>query len=374
MLINKKNYMKNIFSKLLIALAASLLFAACKKEAVLTYLDDIKFPPALTTSSDSVSLAPGNDDSSVITFSWPAVVYKVKAPVTYTLQLDLPADTIGTTAWNNAVSVAVGHDVLVKSFKGHDLDSIALTKLGLTGDSVNTVVARVTATLDRPVYSNAVTFTVRPYKAAAALKVLYVPGDYQGWNPGAAPVIREIRGKPAMYEGYIYFPAGGTFQFKMTPQADWNPTAYGDATGTSGNIIVANYAGGNMSVPADGYYELTADLNTNKWTATKTTWAIIGDATPGGWGNDTQMAYDPVAQVWKLTADMKAGGSFKFRANNEWVIDFGIDANNNLVYADNPFFGYTGGLNNLSVPSDGNYTITLDLHNPGNYTYTLAKN
>jgi hypothetical protein len=56
------------------------------------------------------------------------------------------------------------------------------------------------------------------------------------------------------------------------------------------------------------------------------------------------------------------------------VIDFGIDADGNLVYADNPFLGYTAGLNNLTVPSNGNYTITLDLHNSGDYTYTLHKN
>ena len=53
------------------------------------------------------------------------------------------------------------------------------------------------------------------------------------------------------------------------------------------------------------------------------------------------MTYDEANQVWKVTADMLAGGSFKFRANNEWMIDFGVDANGNLVYADNPFFGYT---------------------------------
>jgi len=366
--------MKNILYKLSIILSASLFFAACKKDAVLTYLDDTKFPPSLTASVDSVSLTPANDDSSVITFSWPAVVFKVKAPITYTVQLDVPADTVGGNAWSNAVSIEVGKDVLSKSFRGHDLDSIALTKLGLIADSSNTVVARVVGTLDRPTYSNAVAFKLNPYPPAAALKTLWVPGDYEGWNPPAAPVIKEASGKPGMYEGYIYFPAGGTFQFKMTPQADWTPTAYGDATGNSGDIIVANYAGGNMSVPGAGYYELTADLNTNKWTATNTTWSIIGDATPGGWGNDTQMTYDAANQVWKVTADMIANGSFKFRANNQWNIDFGVDGSGNLIYADNPFFGYTPNLNNLSVPADGNYTITLDLHNSGNYTYDLHKN
>ncbi len=78
----------------------------------------------------------------MITFSWPAVVFKVKAPISYKVQLDVPADTVGSNAWSNAVSIDVGKDVLSKSFRGHDLDSIALTKLGLIADSANTVVAR----------------------------------------------------------------------------------------------------------------------------------------------------------------------------------------------------------------------------------------
>lgn len=365
--------MKQIFRKLFIAFVAVISFAACNKSADLTYLEVVSFPPALTASAKSVSLSTTVNDSTVISFSWPAVAYEIKAPVTYTLELDVPTDTLGTNAWKKAVKIPVGQDVLAKTFKGLDLNLIALNSLGLIKDSVSTVVARVVAYLDRPVHSNSISFTVKPYKSAV-LNVLYVPGDYQGWNPGAASKIAEPLARPGMYEGYVYIPSGGSYQFKMTPQPDWTPTAYGDATGTSGDIIVANYAGGNMSVPGGGYYELTANLNSNKWTATKTTWSILGDASPGGWSTDTQMTYDPVTQVWKLTADMVSGGSFKFRANNAWVIDFGIDNNGKLVYADNPFFGYTPNLNNLSVPVSGNYTITLDLHIPGNYTYILQKN
>jgi starch-binding outer membrane protein SusE/F len=51
-----------------------------------------------------------------------------------------------------------------------------------------------------------------------------------------------------------------------------------------------------------------------------------------------------------------------------------VDAAGKLVYADNPFYGYTAGLNNLTVPADGNYTITLDLHDASNYSYILHKN
>ncbi len=362
--------MKKIFNKIFIAIWVVALFAACKKEGVLTYLDVVNFPPGFTASTNNVAITPNNTDSSIITFSWSPVTFKIDAPVTYKLQLDVPADTIGSNAWSNAVTIDAGSNVLSKSFIGGNLNTIAISQLGLVPDSVNTIVARVVATLDRAVYSNVLAIKFKPYKAATR-NVLWVPGEYQGWNPATAPEIAEAFGRPKMYEGYYYMPGSGPKYFKITSAQDWNHINYGD--GGNGTFSIDGAAGG-LFVPDGGYYELTANLNTNRWTVTKTTWSIIGDATPGGWGSDTQMTYDPVSQVWKLTADMKSGGSFKFRANNEWVIDFGIDSNKKLVYADNPFFGYTGGLDNLSVPSDGNYTITLDLHISQKYTYELKKN
>lgn len=362
--------MKATSNKLFITLMAILMLASCKRDAVLTYMDVVTFPSGVTVSTSSVMLSADNLDSSVITFSWPAVIFKVDAPVTYTLQLDVPADTVGGSAWSNAVSEEIGKDVLSKSYNGSDLNTLALSKLGLIGDSTNTIVVRVKATLDRDVYSNAVAFNVTPYQVFIA-NVLYVPGAYQGWDPSTAPVIAEANGRPKMYEGYYYMPGSGEQDFKYTNARDWNHINYGDG---GNGIFSTDGAAAGLHVADGGYYECTADLNTNTWTATKTIWSIIGDATPGGWNADTQMTYDEANQVWKVTADMVAGGSFKFRANNAWVIDFGIDADGNLVYADNPFFGYTGGLNNLTVPSDGNYTITLDLHNSGNYTYILHKN
>ena len=166
-------------------------------------------------------------------------------------------------------------------------------------------------------------------------------------------------------------PGTGPQYFKYTNAPDWNHTNYGD--GGNGTFSTDGAAGG-LYTSDGGYYELTANMNTNTWTATKTTWSIIGDATPGGWGSDTQMSYDPATQVWKVTVNMLKNGSFKFRANNAVVIDFFIDKSGKIVYADNPFFGYTANLNNLSVPLDCNYTITLDLHVSGKYTYSLVKN
>jgi hypothetical protein len=158
-----------------------------------------------------------------------------------------------------------------------------------------------------------------------------------------------------------------SFVYSLVPD-----TSHGIFT-ANGATLVTN-GGTYLTAPTGGYYELTADLGSNIWTATQTTWSIIGDATPGGWNTDTQMAYDSTKQVWTVTANMIQAGSFKFRANDAWIIDFGIDGTGDLQYADNPFLTYNSTLLNLTVPVDGNYTITLDLHVSGKYTYTIVKN
>jgi len=359
--------MKKLINLTLIAIAS--MTVACHKEAVLTTLAPVSFSAPLTVSPNVAILTAATDSIVVATFKWPAVVYPYKAHVTYTLQADLPADTIGATPWTNAASVTVGKDILTKAFKGSDLNALALT-VGITANDTGKMVFRVQAYQDRNVYSNVVTVTVKPWKPAVAYShgwsVLWVPGDYQGWSPSTAPTVAAEQ--PNIYEGYIYEPAGGTYQFKFTNAQDWNHTNYGD----NGNgTLTTNGAAAGMTLPGPGYYELVCNPVALTWNYTLTTWSIIGDATPGGWTTDTEMAYNPTTQVWTVTAAMLSTGSFKFRANNAWNIDFGIDSNGRLAYADNPAYPYNGSLSNLTVPSSRTYTITLNLQNPNNYTYTV---
>ncbi|TCD08298.1 SusF/SusE family outer membrane protein [Pedobacter frigidisoli] len=344
------------------------LFQSCKKERELTVLKSVSFSSSLTANKSAVILSSATDTSSVVTFSWPAVSFPIKASVTYTLEVDVPADTVGAAAWSKATSVAVGNDVLSKSYKGKDLNDLALS-MGIASGATGNLVFRVKAYQDRATYSKAVSLSVKTYQAQAVYPLLYIPGDYQGWSPSTAPTAAALL--PKIYEAYIYIPAGGTNYFKMTSAKDWDHINYGD--GGAGKISVDGNAAG-LIAPASGYIQVSVNLNTNTWSATKTTWSILGDASPGGWSTDTQLVYNTATQVWTVTADMVSTGSFKFRANNAWTIDFGVDANGKLAYADSPVFGYNGTVNNITVPSSGNYTITLDLHDPSNYNYKLKKN
>ncbi len=372
--------MKNKLSKFLFMLSFASLFVACEKDAELTSQKDVFYPtsPAVTSSVASLVLTEAIDSSNVITFTWPSVNFEYTDKVTYSLQFDVPADTISGTPWSKATTIFVGEKILTKSFLGTDINKMA-KDLGCPTKSLSPLVIRVCATVDRNVYSAPITVTVKPYKKAVVVtSALWIAGDFQIWNFETAPYITPyIPALPLLpnnnlYEGYIYIPAGSGLEYKMYGQPDALPTSYGDAG--SGALVQINADGSNFKAPSEGYYEISADLGKMKWTQTKTTWGIIGDATPGAWTTDTEMTYDATNQVWTVTCDLLNTGSFKFRANKDWKIDFGIDANGKLKYVDNPLFTYDSTNQNLTVAVAGNYTITLDLHTPGDYNYTLKKN
>ncbi len=202
--------------------------------------------------------------------------------------------------------------------------------------------------------------------------VLYVPGAYQDWKPESAPQIGSVAGSTTRFDGYVNFTGSGEQPFKFTDAPDWTHTNYGGGSGSSAGKLDSDGQAGGLTVPAPGYYELTADTSKQTWKATKVTWSVIGNATPGGWEKDTPMTYDADKQVWTVTLAMKADGSFKFRANNAWKIDFGLDSNGKLQYVDNPSFDYNAKFKDMTVPDDGTYTLTLDLHVPGKFTYSMV--
>src|SRR5690606_41699095 len=63
------------------------LLSACKKEPVLTVMEEVIFPKAsFTASATDIVLNEDNEESQLVTFDWGEVKYPIAAPVTYTLQ------------------------------------------------------------------------------------------------------------------------------------------------------------------------------------------------------------------------------------------------------------------------------------------------
>lgn len=345
-------------------------FLSCEDDATLTVLEKVNFAGPPDVSAAEIVITEENKIETLLQISWSEIQFPVEGPVTYTIQFAMPNDTSGVNGWATSVSREIGEDLLATSYSGSELNDLAL-ELGLQPGVEGAIAMRVQGAMSRNIFSPATAIRVTPIDVPEVIDYpsLYIAGDYQGWNIGAPSLISSVN-DDGIYEGYIYIPAGGTNEFKLYAQPDWGPTSYGYES--EGKIMEANFAGANFVAPSDGYFLFMVNLNDMTYQLIKTSWGIIGGATPGGWDSDTPLTYDPETQTWNVTADMKADGSFKFRANNAWALDFGV-VDGRPAYANHPWKPYVD-QPQFTVPSDGNYTITLDLHIPGNYTYTLKKN
>lgn len=94
------------------------------------------------------------------------------------------------------------------------------------------------------------------------------------------------------------------------------------------------------------------------------TWGIIGDATSGGWSTDTQMEYDENTRLWTVITSLTPN-HFKFRANNDWTINYGGDGATE--------FGLAPSGSDIPVANESAYIVTLNLTNAGKYTYSLEE-
>jgi hypothetical protein len=197
----------------------------------------------------------------------------------------------------------------------------------------------------------------KPPKSPKSYPVLYVPGSYQSptaWDPTNTKTVVASVASNSQYEAYLNLPAAA--QFKFCPQPNWNHS-WGGANG------VLSSSGANISVTDAGYYKINVDTTALTYTVVKTTWSIIGDATPGAWTTDTPMTYDSQNDVWTVVANLTVGG-LKFRANDAWDVNYGDNGADGILDA--------GGAN-IAVAQAGTYTITMKLGVP-DYTYTIVRN
>lgn len=343
-------------NRLVILALFSLSFFACEKdeERVIARQGT---PAALTASTSTLVLNQTSAGADALTFSATPSNYGFNAAVAYTLELAKKGS-------NFTDSVAVALDrTRTKKFTVGEFNAV-LNKLELPPGSEGQVEARVKSQVApsvAPVYSNVVTINATPYADLVDYPSIYVPGGYQAWSPDKAPKLSSVS-NDKQYEGYINFP-DATTEFKFTTAPNWNEN-FGDAgTGTS-KALKAD--GANIKVTAPGYYLVKANLNDLTWSAEKTSWGVIGDATPNGWDKgDHDLTYDAATGTWKTTLNLLGGKKIKFRANDAWAINMGDPK------TPNGFLAYAGA--DISVPVDGRYDIVLDLSVPGNYRYTLKK-
>jgi len=361
--------MKKIYNLLFSLSVLVLLSTGCKKDWPETQLHSPAAVTGFTTSASNIVLSNANDSQTVVSFSWPAVSYGYSAVVTYTLLIDQPSDTSGTSAWGNAIRVAVPTDSLTRSWLGTDFN-VVMNELGLTDGSANPLVVRLEVDVKQsngvsstvPSLTSDLAMTVTPYQIILNYPKLYVAGDFLSptWTQINQPgwILASVLSNSA-YEGYINFPNASN-NFKLCTELDWNGTNYG--WGTSGTTLSASGSAGNCWFGGPGYCKVNADVSALTISYTTTNWGVSGDF--NSWSTTaTPMTFNATTNQWTVSGvTMTAGTGFKFLGDPSWNTNFGVDSKGNL--------SYNGA--NIPVTKSGTFTITLDLsQGAGNYSYSV---
>lgn len=180
-----------------------------------------------------------------------------------------------------------------------------------------------------------------------------------GWEPtNALTMTLYGEGSKTTFETFEYLTAEGGFKF-LPANVDWEG-AYG--LGTAAGVLLQDEDADNLLVLADGFYRVQMDSEALTYSVLKINMGVIGDATPGGWDNDTDMTFagGKGTYIWKITINL-VPGKIKFRANDGWDINFGGTASE-----------ITQGGADIDIAAAGTYDLTLDL-TPGAYTAKIEK-
>ncbi len=328
---------------------------SCKKDETQT----VAIPGAEGTLKSSVSTVVLDKTmltTNVITFNVSEGSFGYNGAVSNVLQVALKGTNFATVK-----EALLDVRPTTKSFTGLELNNLLLG-LNLPTTSNSDVEFRVKSTISAsftPVYSNVVSLSARPFPLTSWI---YVPGNYQGWNPATADSLVSVMGN-GVYTGVIKFDGGN---FKITTGKNWD-VAYGSA----GEDKIST-TGGDISSVSAGMKQVTVDLNNNTIViADAKVWSLIGAATPGGWDSDTDLKVvnDGTNSLWKATTTFSAG-EYKFRFGHDWGTSLGGNITNLVL---------NGG--NISMATPGTYAVTLTLSYDGTDTpkvtggtFTLATN
>lgn len=372
-----KKLVKNIK---LIALAAAmgLGFTSCDNEdyLVITAIEPSEDIAFTNTFAEQYLLSLPTANNVAERFVWNEPSFDAQTPVNYVLEGSVNEDfstmdySSGTISASNQ-AVMVSNLLAMAEVLGLDGDASTTDENGNANDTgmayfkVTAFVGDAGATnmIAKESEAIAITFKVLEEGGEAPLPTIAVPGNHQGWNPGAAPLLAASAAGKTDYEGFVWLDQGHKF---VGPDADgafnWGNIDWGDDGTFTGKLLEQDEK--DCIAEVAGYYLVKVDTDALTYSETLTAWGIIGQATPTGWDSDTDMVYDAETGTWSITMDLTAS-EFKFRANDGWDINFGDSgADGSLEFSGD----------NIAVAEAGNYTITLDLSNPRAYTYSVVKN
>jgi len=332
------------------------LATGCAKDEVRTTFSGTATSGTLTGSATAVLLDVATLEDEAIKFTHTASDFGFKAAVVYSLQFAPKGTDFATPR-----EFVLPNGAVSRAYSGQDFNNMLLAfELPTNQDSEVEVRLKSAVSDEVVLYSNVLTVTSRPIDLAAAYSWVYVPGDYQGWDPATADSLVSVLGDD-VYTGLIAFPSG-QLNFKIAPGKSSN-----GILGDAGDGATLTSPGSNILAPSAGLMQVTVNLNDNTYTvAPADVWSVFGNVVPGtNWNeleDDRDMKYvNDGKGNWEITLNLIAG-EFKFRRNHDWATNLGVNSSGEMI---------PGGGNLKMVTEAGNYTIRV---NPEERTYEVVKN
>lgn len=320
------------------------------------------------------ALASCDDETNPILELRKAAEFQPLAKTEFVFNKDNATQAFPTIKWARAdfgVSAVVNYSVVLTntdSKKSVVIGETGNAELQLTNAQMNAWMAKVggypgqtynfTISLDVKAYdsasgpaSNTLSFKAKLYDPKAVdWNFAYIAVSHPDWDYTSAFMLGDPD-EDGVFHGYAYFDTDG-LTYKVV----------------DGKDVTKELSKTTGTVAKKGFYEITVDASGNLTQSEPLSWAIIGDATSGGWSSDTKMEYDANARVWKVVATL-LNKEFKFRANSNWGINLGAlkDKEGEITGAVVP----NG--SNIKVMKAHAYIVTLDLCNADKPTYKLVE-
>lgn len=348
--------------------AAAGVFSACQKlDEVKAYDPSKVVAPVLHALPDQIVITPDNMGTTQA-FTWDGADFGVLTQINYSIE----------ASYNGGEKLVLftGMDGTSSEQTYESLNNILALPtedggLGLPSGEASDVEFFISATIGNDFgkfYSNAVTVSMTVTTAERSYPMVWVIGDYCGWNHGNAQHLFSFSGDEVNYEAFVDFGDKAANGFKLTGIADWDDTCNwgtdGDAPEPEAEApsikLISAGSSGNIMAYSKRFYRLSFDRSTLtlKNLLSFNSLGIIGDATPGAWAEDTEMNFDPVKQRFWVDVEL-TDGEFKFRADGDWAINFG-ETDGQLTQNGENIKGLAG-----------KYRVYANLNNSAELTYEL---
>ncbi len=346
---------------------------SCEDRELVT-IDSESAAVVMDLSANVLVLSETFPDNPALTVSWEPATFNIPVEVKYQVQISSTEDfavahNLGTTT----------ESVRYLNFTHEDLNE-AVKTIGLEPYVAQELYFRVKSYVgidSLPSYSNVTNLTITPYLASPTYNFtdLYLIGsataaawDNLATNDNMYPLLKTSDNTVYTYTGF--FKGGTDAGFKVVQtKGEWNPQ-YG--LGSSAGVLSTDGGSGNIPVATDGYYTFTINTSSLTYTfveatAPTTTYSsvsIIGSVR-GNWDEDIQLTQSTFDQhVWYVMGVELNSGEFKFRANNNWDVSWGTNAE---------YYG-TAAQGGANIPLSARWTYNVYFNDStGNYSVIPVK-